>query len=216
MAKCLEQFATAEPAAHHRITRWFMDTSFPGNMRSDFDKMLKGEGMTPRLKAAVESLQWVPLDDCVCEGPHAAAKRVKTPATAATWGWVASTMRLEQNLRDCRSLPTQTHCSLKVVWSSWATDVQPVERAHRFPKLKRREFMRRLYRCDHLMGFKIPTPMLQLTDASGSLAAPLGDAAGGEVDVIDGAPALQDMAPHEAVCRVAGRGRGGGASCVCP
>lgn len=86
MAKCLEQFATAEPAAHHRITRWFMDTSFPGNMRSDFDKMLKGEGMTPRLKAAVESLQWVPLDDCVCEGPHAAAKRVKTPATAATWG----------------------------------------------------------------------------------------------------------------------------------
>lgn len=127
----------------------------PHSLRPDVDMLLKdGSGMSPRLRAAVETLARVPLDDCVCEGPHAQAKRIKMPAAAAKWAWVAASMRLTQNLEDCRgALEVHSSAAFRSAWTAWATVVQPAEKSRRFPKMKPKELRRRLYRLDHLLGF---------------------------------------------------------------
>lgn len=154
--RCLEQFNSASREAHHRVTLWFLDPAHPDSLRSDFDQVrADGGGMSPRLQAAVETLTLVPLDDCVCEGPHAQAKRLKMPASSAKWPWVASSMRLKQNIAMCRELPQQTNASLRVVWTSWGTVVQSARKSKRFPKMKPMEMRRLLYRLDHLQGFSV-------------------------------------------------------------
>lgn len=154
-ARCLEQFNCIDTPGHHRVTQWFLAPNHPHSLRADFDKMLNdGSGMSPNLRAAVETLARVPLDDCVCEGPHAQAKRIKMPATAAKWAWVAASMRLKQNLEDCKgALPVQDSSAFRSAWTAWATVLQPAGKSRRFPRMKHKELHRRLYRLDHLLGF---------------------------------------------------------------
>ena len=111
--------------------------------------------MSSRLAAAVRALQWAPMDDIVCEGPHAVAKRVKTPASSAKWTWVATSMRLGQNIADCRSFPQELGASLRPAWSAFSTIVQPASKSHRVPRMTTFEFQRRMYRLDHLLAFRI-------------------------------------------------------------
>lgn len=156
-SRCLAQFESVSPEGHHRVSRWFLDSAYPENLRAEVEQMgADGSGMTPRLRSAVEGLAAAPLDDCVCEGPHAAAKRAKMPATAAKWAWVASTLRIKQNLADCSTLPAATATSLQAAWSSWATVVQPPSKATRFPRFKMAALKRRVYQVDHLRGFTVP------------------------------------------------------------
>lgn len=156
-ARCIEQFDSIEPTGHHRVTTWFLDPTHPDSLRADVDQMGRGEaGMSSRLQAAVQALVRVPMDDCVCEGPHAQAKRVKMPASAAKWAWVASTMRLKQNLTACQELATKS-APFRAAWTSWSTVVQPARKSQRAPKMKPKEVHRRLYRLDHLLGFNADT-----------------------------------------------------------
>lgn len=53
-------------------------------MRPDIDSMAgDGASMSSKLVAVVRALAWAPLDDSICEGPHAQAKRTKMPASVA-------------------------------------------------------------------------------------------------------------------------------------
>lgn len=156
-ARCLDQFGLVDPDGHHRLTRWFLDADHPDGLRQDVDRMHEdGSGMSDRLAAAVQSLSWVPMDDCVCEGPHAATKRLKMPASAAKWTWVASSMRLQQNIEDCRRLPEEVGTSIRASWSSYASVLQPPHMEGVFPRIKPSVFERRLYRIEHLLPFQIP------------------------------------------------------------
>ena len=156
-ARCLEHFNSIEPTDHLRMTAWSLDPNRPDSLRQDVDQMGHGEAvMSPRLQAAVQALVRVPLDDCVCEGPHAQAKRLKMPASAAKWAWVASSMRLKQNLTTCKELATKT-APFRAAWTSWSIVVQPARKSQRVPKMKPKEVHRRLYRLDHLLGFSANT-----------------------------------------------------------
>lgn len=87
--KCLAQFASVEPGQHHRVTLQFLDPMHQDSLRPDIDKMAAdGSNMSSKLSAVVKALAWVPLDHSVCEGPHARAKRIKMPASAAKWAWL--------------------------------------------------------------------------------------------------------------------------------
>lgn len=160
-ARCLAQFDSVPPEKHHRITRWFLDPNHPKSLRQAVDEMNDSGKMSPTLQAAVESLGWVPIDDCICEGPHARAKRIKTPASSGQWTWVAASMRLQQNLEDCNHMPDEVGTSLQSSWTSYATVIQPSRNENKFPRMKRAALERRLYRLEHLRGF----------DARASLAA---------------------------------------------
>lgn len=169
MGQCLEQYSAVEPSAHHRVARRFLDPCHPEGLRSEIDAMLAdGTQMSAKLALAVSALAWVPLDDCICEGAHAQAKRLKTPASAAKWAWVASSMRLAQNLEDCERLPDETSLSLEAAWSAYATVVQPPSKSQVVPRLNPAKLQRRIYRVDHLVGFKVGRQphRLALCDAS--------------------------------------------------
>lgn len=149
----MSQFASTAPSKHHRVSRRFLDAAHPQSLRSDIDRMSDdGTGMSAKLTAAVRSLSWVPLDDCVCEGPHAQAKRIKMPAACAKWTWIAASMRLGQHISDCTTLVRDSG-SLRTVWSNFASVVQPASKSSKTPRMKPLVFQRRLYRLDHLQGF---------------------------------------------------------------
>lgn len=95
--RCMEQWESCAPAGHHRVTRDF----FEGALRFDIAAMQNdGAGATARLKQEIRSLSLIPLDDSVAESPHAIGGRLMQHSRASKWPWVASTMRLEQNLAD--------------------------------------------------------------------------------------------------------------------
>lgn len=154
--QCLEQFESVHPEAHHRLTLRFLDPACPGSLRPEVDKLRDdGSGMSEKLLAAVRCLQGVPLDDSICEGPHAQAKRLKMPASAAKWAWIAASMRLGQNITDCQELPKETSTSLRAVWSGFSTVIQRASKATVVPRIKYAQFQRLLYRLDHLLDFQV-------------------------------------------------------------
>lgn len=154
--RCLEQFQRAAPSEHHRVTRWFVDPDHAQSLRQDIENMsADGSNMSPALEMAVESLKWVPMDDCICEGPHARAKRIKMPASAAKWPWVATSLRLQQDIEDCMAMPDKVGLSLRAAWTSYASVVQPPSKEGKFPRLKSAHLDKRLYRIEHLLNFKV-------------------------------------------------------------
>lgn len=188
--RCLAQYEGGATSGHHRVSKRFLDPGHPQSLRTAIDAMSDdGTGMSPDLAAVVQGLSWVPLDDCICEGPHAQAKRIKMPASGAKWAWVAASMRLQQNISDCRSLPSTTSVSLRSVWSGSTSVVQPPSSCHKVPRLNLQALQRRLYRLDHLMGFtsgKLQQPPALLDAGMG----------GDELDAIsDGGGHEHNLAP---------------------
>ena len=128
----------------------------PDALRDDVNAIDEtGHGISIRLQAAIDGLLWTPLDDVVCEAPHAQAKRAKAPASAAKWTWIASSLRLPQHLEDVEYLRNITGTRVDAAWSSFATVTQPPRKALVFPKMKRCLLDRRLYRIEHLRGFNV-------------------------------------------------------------
>lgn len=151
------------------MTQRFLDPRHPDSLRNEIDAMRAGSSdMSPKLASEVRALNWVPLDDCICEGPHAQAKRLKMPASSGKWTWLAASMRLSQNLEDCEGLVAETKRSLRSVWSNFATVVQPPSKCWRTPGMTVKTFQRRVYRLDHLQGFALgrhePRDALALCD----------------------------------------------------
>lgn len=154
--RCISQYESAPSSSHHRMAQRFLDPSHPHSLRAAIDDMRPdGTGMSPTLLVAVQSLAWVPLDDCICEGPHAKAKKIKLPASNAKWTWVASSMRLAQNIEDCYLLPERLGCSIRAVWSSYSTVVQPPSKATKVPRCRPLDFQKCLNRLDHIVGFQV-------------------------------------------------------------
>ena len=161
--------------------------------------------MTPKLADAVRALASTPMDDCVCEGPHAAAKRIKMPASAAKWTWVASSMRLRQKLADCRALPQMSGVPLRAAWNGYSTIVQPSSKSTRVPRLTRSAFERRMYRLDHLLDFRIgdEARLAAVADQEvADLAAIQGGGSDSDGDIFGGDTELLEDIPEEAKARI--------------
>lgn len=121
--RCLEQWSACPPEAHHRVTREFLDPR--GALRRWVDGMAADGTMHPNLLREVQSLRAIPMDDTVAESPHAKAHRLMRKSPASTWPWVASSMRLEQNLQDVKDLPAViAECSLEHKWRNFSALVK--------------------------------------------------------------------------------------------
>ena len=151
-ARVVQQWGSASPESHHRLTRKICQPG--GDLRAHLDAVTEdGRNLSPSLEEVVRSLELAPMDDTVCEQPHAAAKKISGAASGSKFPWVASSLRLEQNLDDCRQLPRTLSMSLDGPWSKFKTVIQPARKETLAPKLKHRAFEKRLYSCDHLVGF---------------------------------------------------------------
>ena len=67
-------------------------------MRAQFDEYEHGSDMGEDLSSEVSSIADLNFDDSVGEGPHARATRVGMGSRRAQWPWIASTLRLDQNI----------------------------------------------------------------------------------------------------------------------
>ena len=76
----------------------------------------EGPNVSVRLVAAGHSIAMVPLDDSVAEKPHGGVKREHEHSPAASWEWIAATMKLLQNLYDVRLLVARLGLDLQSEW----------------------------------------------------------------------------------------------------
>ena len=151
-AKTVEQWVSTSPQYHNRVTRKVCDSS--GELRADLDAVTgTGDNISPSLSHVMRSLALLPMDDTVCEMPHASGKRIAGSGAASKFPWVASTLRLQQNIADCRELPSKLCTSLEGPWSRYKSVVQPTPKQCVVPPLDNRQFQKRMYSCEHLMGF---------------------------------------------------------------
>ena len=123
--RCVQQWEALAPDRHSLVSREFMDPAHPMGLRQQVDAMDdEGQNIGPVLAREIRSLQDIPMDDCIAEGPHARGKRVYDVGKASKGPWVASTMRLRQNLKDIDSLPAALDVDLQTLWDRWNTVVK--------------------------------------------------------------------------------------------
>ena len=78
----------------------------------------------PELRREVDSIQAIPFDDTVAEAPHARANHLQRSARGSTWPWLASTMRLDQNLQDLKEMLPAVGADLDGLWKNHKSVLQ--------------------------------------------------------------------------------------------
>ena len=116
-------------------------------LRPDLEAMAPdGTGMSRRLLDFVKGMQGIPMDDSISEGPHARAKKIKDHSKACSWPWLASSLRVSQNLEDVREMVSALDLDLKDVWCRHKTVVKVKQGARTLlqPPRKREDVFRRM------------------------------------------------------------------------
>jgi hypothetical protein len=145
----------AKPAEHHDdATIEIMQNDEV--LRSAFDSM-RPPVIPPPLDAVCKSIEFIPLDDNVAEGPHALAKRWGETTRAALFPWIASSCRLDQNMTDIRRPDfggTPEH--LNLTWKNHGCIAQVrSDRNQRRPKrMPRKKLITSVYRLAHMSDLK--------------------------------------------------------------
>lgn len=194
-ADCLAQWRARRPDQHHRVTREFLEEGTA--LRAAVDALQPDGGNCPELLlASIRGLEGVPMDDSIAEGPHASAKRVFEHSRACGFPWMASTMRLEQNLQDIEDLIPALGEDLWRCWSRYKSILQTDGRKlGRNLKTNKNAFRHRLYR----MTSKVPDSQSHLA----LLDQEPPDAPDDPALALPPALALQDEAPGEQALVVA-------------
>lgn len=182
--QCLQQWASCPPHRHHRVSREFLEEG--SQLRKDIEALTpEGGNMSARLKAQVQSLAAIPMDDTVAESPHASAHRLMRQARASKWPWVAATMRMQQNLDDLRGIKA---ADLQSLWSSYTSLLRgpSSRRAGRPMQVKPRKFQKNVYCMSFAHGKTIAAtcPVPEFNDdpgVPGASAALSGCGSGGSV-----------------------------------
>lgn len=108
---CLRHWGATETKEHQMVS----DACFHKwcELCRNIDRM-PTHGM---LRIAVGAPAVVPLDNAANEGPHAQAHNFVQHSRRASWPWVASSVRVRQNLTDGRVLAQAVGADLKMLWS---------------------------------------------------------------------------------------------------
>lgn len=145
------KFWNSKPLDHHHVaTIEVMSEGSPS--RSVFDALgdTISDTIPEPLGGLCNSVKDIPLDDNICEGPHAAAKRWGEQTRAASFPWIASCVRLEQNLADVNNIALVSNDDdLQRVWSSYQQVLQVKTRAdyrNRPKRMSRKKLLAAVYR----------------------------------------------------------------------
>jgi hypothetical protein len=141
--RCVEQWESCRADEHHRVSRKYM----AGALRADIDAVRPdGSGISARLDVALMGFRGIPFDDSVAEGPHARSMRIARHSRRSCWPWIASSLRLGQNLRDARELLSGVDADLRALWCSHTSIIRV---GGRWPlqgkKISRQKFLLYVY-----------------------------------------------------------------------
>ena len=163
-AECLRQYDAAPEDKHDPVSIEFL--SGEGQFRSAVVLLQRGGAMPPALAIAVQSLRDVSIDDSYAEGPHARMGRLQSSSRGARWAWSASTLRLEQNLKDLAELPRAADVGLQNLWDTWSSVLKPPGsqagvRMNRLLRRNKKLVLQHVYHMDHYLGFTAPDRALE-------------------------------------------------------
>ena len=156
-ARCLELWAAAPGAEHHRVSAIFLSPYVA--LRALVEAISEDcSNVAPALQHEIDALAGVPMDDTAAEGPHSIVKRIKSSATAANFPWLSSSARMEQNIIDVEGLREgRGASSLQAVWDSFTSVLRPPQHrpSYQLMRMNRKEFERRVYTIQHMEGFSV-------------------------------------------------------------
>ena len=186
-SRILQQYADFDN--HHPLTEKFLA---PGTqLRHDVDLLdcHAPHNASPRLRAEVEALSLVSLDDSIAESPHALGNQLGRHARGSTFGWVASSMRVPQNLVDVNAWSAALKVDLQQEWLTYTKVLQTSRRNLGRPmRLTPKEFRNRSY---HMGLFSKP-----LRTEAADDALPIVDRAANPDDAAGAVAALDDDEPR--------------------
>ena len=147
---------------HEPLTHMFLHPD--GELRAHVDALAPdGSGASELLAQEVKGPGNIPFDDSIAEGPHAKGNSIGRQAKGCGFPWVASTMRLGQNLRDARRWSKAMNIDLQTQWmkhkSVLQTDFANAAKLDRNVKMSAIEFRKRLY---HVGALSNALPDLEL------------------------------------------------------
>jgi hypothetical protein len=173
--KALEQFDSAPLHTHHRVSVQLLGHGGP--WRQDVMQIgPEGNITSASLLSEVRSLQEIPFDDSVAERPHAVCSRHMAHARVAKWPWIASSCRLDQNLRDIDVVVPAIGADVEVEWERYTSVLQVSDaKARRSKRMTRKTFERCLYHMTH-----ITSHAQRLADRLGGLDGDIGNDGDGD------------------------------------
>ena len=113
--RAMQQYRSAPARLHHRESVRMLgeESEYTEDIRNIGPD---GSNISERLWREIEGILNMPFNDGTMEEPHNLANRVHQDAPASTWEWVASSVRLPQNLTDVRELVLKLGLNLQKEW----------------------------------------------------------------------------------------------------
>ena len=172
-----------------------------GALRPDVDLLDdRGGGATERLKMAIDSIEAMPFDDSIAESPHAIGNAIGRHARGSTFTWIASTMRLEQNLRDIHDWSNALGVDIEQEWLTYTSLLQTSPRKYGRPmRIKPASFRDRMYHMG-LFSKGLRTANDDGDDGKQPMPLPMDDdhPEGGDGAVAGAAVAMAERPSHHA------------------
>ena len=111
VARILNEYDASSPDQRDDVSSQFLAEG--SAMRQYIVDFQSSGVMAPELSREIQALRDIPFCDIVCEAPHAHAKRITGAARSSNWPWLASSVRIDQNLTDAAELPGQTGADIQ-------------------------------------------------------------------------------------------------------
>ena len=108
----------------HKVTEFFVGAN-EDSLRTDFEAHIQGRGMSTRLREEVTSYQLCTLDDTWVEAVHRDVSAACKRATSYRFPWIASTLRLPQNLAMADTLKQRSFRRFSHLFAKWRAICQP-------------------------------------------------------------------------------------------
>ena len=108
----------------HRVIELFVGTN-EDSLRADFEAHIEGRGMSSRLREEITSYQLCALDDTWVEAVHRDVSLACKRATSYRFPWIASTLRLPQNLAMVDSTDQNSLRRMSHLFAKWRVICQP-------------------------------------------------------------------------------------------
>ena len=141
--QCVVQYESH--SGHHALTEMIMK---PGSaLRCHVDQIQPdGSGASAELQKLIDVIKLVPFDDSVAETPHASGNRLGRHGSNSSFSWVASSMRLGQNLVDVLDHSQALGANLDELWYAHSSVLQTKPKAlHRPMRCKHQVYRQWLY-----------------------------------------------------------------------
>ena len=149
--RCIAKYDARPKAMHDKVSIEFCDHE--SRLRPEILALKDDDLEVPK-----DGLLYFPLRrvkagnllDKLAEGPHSVFKKLGLHSRGSGFAWQAASMRLEKNLDDAEELPqTGGPNDLQYLWDHYKGVLKPRENDRKSLQCTRKEFLRKLYYCEH-------------------------------------------------------------------